>query len=150
VDFDKIFFHEHTYEIFPHSEPKWPSYALAHMGNRASSDFAVFLPPHCCDVMSEHAVKRVCVVVHCQQPAALIEFSVALAVILGAQRYGQWCHSGPALSRCNRCDCIGPRASGGSAPWCLRRLFIFSRYSLRSEYCKNSLEISLLAHNYLV
>jgi len=67
VKFDKICFHEHTCEIFPHSELKWPSYALPNMGHRASSDFAVFLPTHCCDVMSEHAVKRVCVVVHCQK-----------------------------------------------------------------------------------
>jgi len=33
-------------------------------------------------------------------------------------------HAGPALSRCNRCSCIGPRTSGGPAPWCLNRLFI--------------------------
>ena len=37
--------------------------------------------------------------------------------------------AGPAL---RRCSCIGPRASGGPAPWCLSRLFIFSRYRLRS------------------
>jgi len=37
--------------------------------------------------------------------------------------------AGPALSRRS---CIGPRASGGPAPWCLSRLFIFSRYRLRS------------------
>jgi len=54
------------------------------MGNRESSDFAVFLLTDCCDIMSEHAVKRVCVVVHCQKLAALIEFLVASAVILGA------------------------------------------------------------------
>jgi len=57
---------------------------LPNMGNRASSDFAVFLLTDCCDIMSEHAVKRVCVVVHCQKLAALIEFLVASAVILGA------------------------------------------------------------------
>jgi len=28
----------------------------------------------CCDVMSEQSVKHVCVVVHCQKPAALIKF----------------------------------------------------------------------------
>jgi len=33
--------------------------------------------------------------------------------------------TGPALSRCNRCSCIGP------ALWCLGRLFIFARYTLR-------------------
>jgi len=27
--------------------------------------------------------------------------------------------SGSALSRCNRCSWIGPRASGGPALWCL-------------------------------
>jgi len=27
----------------------------------------------------------------------------------------------------------------GPVPWCLGRLFIFARYSLRSEYCKNGL-----------
>jgi len=37
---------------------------------------------------------------------------------------------GPALSQCNRCGCIGPRASEGPAPWRLGRLFIFARYSL--------------------
>jgi len=40
VEFDKICFHEHTCEIFPHSELKWPSYMLPNMRNRASSDFA--------------------------------------------------------------------------------------------------------------
>jgi len=39
--------------------------------------------------------------------------------------------AGPALSRCNRCSCIGPRASGGPAPCCLGRLFIFARYTVR-------------------
>jgi len=39
--------------------------------------------------------------------------------------------SGPALSQCNRCGRIGPRAPGGPAPWWLVRLFIFARYSLR-------------------
>jgi len=39
--------------------------------------------------------------------------------------------SGPALSRCNRCGCIGPRALGSPAPCWLGRLFIFTRYSLR-------------------
>jgi len=34
-------------------------------------------------------------------------------------------------SRCNWCSCIGPRASGGPAPWCLGRLFSFTRYTLR-------------------
>jgi len=42
-------------------------------------------------------------------------------------------YTGPALSRCNRCNCIGPRASGGPAPWCSGSLFIFARYSLRSR-----------------
>jgi len=37
----------------------------------------------------------------------------------------------PALSRCNRCSCIGPRTSGGPAAWCLGRSFIFARYTLR-------------------
>ena len=37
-------------------------------------------------------------------------------------------HPGPALSRCN---CIGPRASGGPAAWYLCRLFIFARYTVR-------------------
>jgi len=77
VEFDKICFHEHTSENFLYGELKWQSYTLPNMGHRASSYFAVFLPTDCCDVMSEHAVKRVCVVVHCQNPAALIEFSVA-------------------------------------------------------------------------
>jgi len=40
--------------------------------------------------------------------------------------------AGPALSLCNRCGCIGPRASVGPAPCCLGRLFIFARYSLRA------------------
>jgi len=40
---------------------------------------------------------------------------------------------GPALSRCNRCSCIGPRASEGPAPWCLVMLFIFARYFLLSR-----------------
>jgi len=35
--------------------------------------------------------------------------------------------------RCNRCSCIGPRGSWVTAPWCLRRLFIISRYPLRSR-----------------
>jgi len=39
--------------------------------------------------------------------------------------------TGPALSRCNRCSCIGPLAFGDPAPWCLGRLFIFARYTLR-------------------
>ena len=78
-------FHEHACEIFPHSELKWPSYTLPNMGNRASSVSAVFLPTHCCDVMSEHAVKRVCVVVHCQKPSALIEFYAASAAVLFVQ-----------------------------------------------------------------
>jgi len=34
---------------------------------------------------------------------------------------------GPALGRCIRCSCIGPRASGGPAPWWSDRLFIFAR-----------------------
>ena len=34
--------------------------------------------------------------------------------------------AGPALSRCNRCSCIGPRAIWGPEPWCLGRVFIFS------------------------
>jgi len=59
LKFDKICFHENTCEIVPHSEPNWPSYTLPNMGIRASSDFAVFLPTDCCDVMSDHAVKRV-------------------------------------------------------------------------------------------
>jgi len=63
---------------------KWPSYMLPDMRNRASSDFAVFLPTYYCDVMSERAVERVCVVVHSQKLAALIEFLVALAVISSA------------------------------------------------------------------
>jgi len=33
--------------------------------------------------------------------------------------------SGPALSRCNRCSCFGPRAM------VFGRLFIFARYTLR-------------------
>ena len=45
---------------------------------------------------------------------------------------GHKVQAGPALSRCNRCSCIGPRASGASAPWWLCRLFILARYSLRS------------------
>jgi len=28
-------------------------------------------------------------------------------------------------------------AALGPAPWCLGRLFIFARYSLRCDYCKN-------------
>jgi len=83
AEFDKMCSHEHTCKIFPHSELKWPSCTLPNMGNRTSSDFAVFLPIDCCDIMSEHAVKRVCVV-HCQKRAALIEFLAALAMILGA------------------------------------------------------------------
>jgi len=63
VEFRKIglCFHEHACEIFRHSELKWPCYALPNVGNRASSDFGVFLPTDCCDVMSEHAMKRACV-----------------------------------------------------------------------------------------
>jgi len=61
VVFDEICFHENTREIFPHSELKWPSYTLPNIENLASSNFAVFLPTDCCDVMSEHVVKRVCV-----------------------------------------------------------------------------------------
>jgi len=38
---------------------------------------------------------------------------------------------GPALCRCNRYSCIGPRPSGGPAPWCLGRLFIFARCNFR-------------------
>jgi len=41
--------------------------------------------------------------------------------------------TGPAWNRCNRCDCIGPRASGGPALWWLGRLFIFARYFLRTR-----------------
>jgi len=37
---------------------------------------------------------------------------------------------GPALSRCNRCDCT-------VAPWRLDRLFIFGRYSLRTRIVEN-------------
>jgi len=37
--------------------------------------------------------------------------------------------SGSALSRCNRCGCIGPHDSGGPAPWWLGRLFIFAKCS---------------------
>jgi len=47
------------------------------MGNRASSDFAFFLPTDCRDVMLDHAVKRVCVV-------CTASFFVALAVSLSA------------------------------------------------------------------
>jgi len=41
--------------------------------------------------------------------------------------------TGPAWNRCNRCDCIGPRASGGPALWWLGRLFIFARYFFRTR-----------------
>jgi len=44
------------------------------MGNQASSDFAVFLPNHYYDIMSEHAVKHVCVVVHCQSQLPWLSF----------------------------------------------------------------------------
>jgi len=44
--------------------------------------------------------------------------------------------SGPALSQCNRCRSNELRASGGPAPWCLGRLFIFARYSLLSRIVK--------------
>jgi len=43
VEFDKICYHEHTCEIFPHSELKWPSVKLPNMGNRASSDFVFII-----------------------------------------------------------------------------------------------------------
>ena len=42
-------------------------------------------------------------------------------------------HQGRSLSRCNPCGCIGPRASGGPAPWWLDRLFSFARYPLRTR-----------------
>ena len=41
--------------------------------------------------------------------------------------------AGQALSRCSRYSCIGPCASWDPVTWCLGRLFIFSRYSLRSR-----------------
>jgi len=37
------------------------------MGGQVSSDFAVFSMIHKRDAPSEHAVKRSCVVVHCQK-----------------------------------------------------------------------------------
>jgi len=43
------------------------------MRNRSSVDFAVFLMIHRREVVAEHAMKRSCVVVHCQKPANLIE-----------------------------------------------------------------------------
>jgi len=80
VEFDEICFHEYICEIFPHSKLKWPNYTLPNMVNWANSDFEVFLSTDCRDVMSEHAVKHVHDVVHCQKPAAQIEFLAALAV----------------------------------------------------------------------
>ena len=38
---------------------------------------------------------------------------------------------GQDFSRCNRWSCIGSRPSGGPAPWCLGRLFIFARCNFR-------------------
>jgi len=51
-------------------------------------------------------------------------------VLVGKRRWQCAFDAGPASSRCNRCGCIGPLASGGPAPWWLGRLFIFARYSL--------------------
>jgi len=46
---------------------------------------------------------------------------------------------GPALSRCNRCSCIGPRASVGPAPWCLGRLFILPYTPCAWEFSRNAM-----------
>jgi len=53
------------------------------------------------------------------------------------------------LSRCNRCGCIGPRASGGPVPRSLGRLFTFARYPLHSRIQQKRL-ITLLASNVLI
>jgi len=48
---------------------------------------------------------------------------------------------GRTLSQWNRCSCIGPRTSGGPAPWWLGRLFIFAWYSLRSRIVERLLNV---------
>jgi len=57
--------------------------------------------------------------------------------------------AGPALSQCNRCGCIGPRASAGPAPRSLGRLFTFARYPLHSRIQQKRL-ITLLTSNVLI
>jgi len=47
-----------------------------------------------------------------------INLLIATCVRFPARKRWRW-SSGPALSRCNQCSCIGPRAYGGPAPWCL-------------------------------
>ena len=42
----------------------------------------------------------------------------------GYEDFLQLVASGPTLSRYNRCSCIGHRAPGGPAPWCLGRWFV--------------------------
>jgi len=65
--------------------------------------------------------------------------SLILQLLMGPMRFCDiLSRAGPALSRCNRCSCIGPRAYGGPRPWCLGRMFIFARYSLRSRIVETS------------
>jgi len=49
----------------------------------------------------------------------LLQIPISVMPVVEASLTLSFLYPGPALSQCNRCNCIGSRASGGPVSWCL-------------------------------